>query len=111
MTEKEQTDGIVVHSNAGRRKFIRRGAAFVAAAGVAAASSSRTVLAADCDRGGTGAAKPEHGGNGSDSDKGAGADPAGCGKQYEDYPKISLRSPLTTTPDVIKKARVAKVIG
>lgn len=86
-------DCITVTDRASRRRFIRTGSAFLlgsAAAGAAiAAPSSSQILVADCDSGGSGEKKPEHAGNGSDSDSGANADPAGCGRRYEDKPKLS----------------------
>ena len=66
-------DGIVVHDAAGRRRFIRAGAAFVAT-GVAAVATGRAALAADCDRNAEGCGC-------SDSDSGEGSDPTGAGKR------------------------------
>lgn len=84
-------DCITVIDRASRRRFMRTGSAFLlgsAAAGAAITAHSQ-VLVADCDSGGSGEKKPEQAGNGSDSDTGANADPAGCGRRYEDKPKLS----------------------
>ena len=81
-------DGIVVHDAAGRRRFMRAGAALVAT-GVAAAAASRTALAADCDRSASGCGC-------SDSDSGENSDPTGAGKRCS---TISISS---RRPDVAK---------
>ncbi|MFK7993923.1 MAG: hypothetical protein AB8B87_07280 [Granulosicoccus sp.] len=111
MSETDNADSVVIHDSANRRRFIRKGAVFVAAASVLAASAGRSALASDCDRGGAaGEKKPEHAGNGSDSDTGANADPTGCGRNYEDKPKISRKSPVSE-PGSPRKISVAKIIG
>ena len=108
MSKKEKAnDGVVVHDRASRRTFMRRGAAFVAVAGAVSTSSMRSALAADCDRGGPGGEKPEHAGNGSDSDTGASADPTGCGRNYE-KPKIS-QAPAVSEPVASKRVTVGKI--
>ena len=104
------SDNVIIHDKADRRQFIRRGAAFVATAGLLTAGSTRTALAADCDQGGPGGEKPEHGGNGSDSDAGEGADPTGCGKNQQEQPKISQRS-HGSQPSEQKQVAVAKIIA
>ena len=104
----ENSDEIIIHDRADRRRFMRTGAAFVAVAGVMA-TSGRSALAADCDRGGPGGEKPANGGNGSDSDTGDNADPTGCGRNQEE-PKISQRGP-STQPGKAEKILVAKVTG
>lgn len=108
MSKKENADSIVVHDSANRRRFMRQGAAFVAAAGVMSVGSTRSALASDCDRGGPGGEKPEVAGNGSDSDTGANADPTGCGRRYEEKPKLSRSTPASGAP---KTVSVAKVLG
>lgn len=105
-----ESDSVVVHDKAERRRFIRQGAAFIASVGTAGLATSRQALAADCDRDGSGENKPEHAGNGSDSDTGAGADPLGCGRKYEDKPKISRADP-SQVQDKAKSVSVAKIIG
>lgn len=110
MTAPDQSDSIVIHDSADRRRFMRKGAAFVAAVGVVGTQAGRSALASDCDRGGSGEQKPEHAGNGSDSDTGAGADPTGCGRNYEDKPKISKNETLIE-PGAPRRIAVAKVIG
>lgn len=111
MSTDDNADCVIVHDRSERRQFMRRGAAFVAAAGAVAVASNRSALAAtDCDRGGPGGEKPEHGGNGSDSDTGAGADPTGCGRQRGEAPKISKASPGTNPSDT-RSVTVAKILG
>ena len=80
---KSGKKGITEHDGSGRRHFIRRGAAFVAAGSTLAASS--VVYADDCDRN-AGSEKNAQA-PGSDSDTGAEADPTGCGRS--EPPKIS----------------------
>lgn len=109
MNENNETsDAVVIHDRANRRRFMRRGAAFVAAAGVISSGSMRSAMASDCDRGGTGGEKPEHAGNGSDSDSGANADPTGCGRNYDEKPKISRAVP-DTEKSVPKRVVVARI--
>lgn len=110
MKKHDNSDAMVIHDRANRRRFMRRGAAFVAAAGVVASGASRNALASDCDRGGPGGKKPEHGGNGSDSDTGANADPTGCGRMQDERPKISAVTPGASPSDA-KPVKVAKVIA
>lgn len=88
----DTVDGITITDRSARRRFIRRGSAFLLGGATVGASltASSKALAADCDRGGSAEGKtPEHAGNGSDGDTGAGADPIGCGRRYTDKPKIS----------------------
>lgn len=84
-------DCMTVADRAARRRFIRRGSTFLVGGAIAGASLVRPGVAlADCDRGGGGTEKkPEQAGNGSDADSGANADPVGCGRRYQDKPKIS----------------------
>ncbi|MFK7859785.1 MAG: hypothetical protein AB8B64_13240 [Granulosicoccus sp.] len=110
MSKKELSDSVVVHDSAERRRFIRKGAAFVAAAGVVATSAGRSAMASECDRGGSGGKKPEHAGNGSDSDTGSNADPTGCGRKYDDKPKISQMDSVTE-PGKPKKVSVVRILG
>ena len=110
MSKHNESDSMIIRDSSDRRRFIRKGAAFMVTAGVIAAGSSRSALASDCDRGGPGGKKPEHGGNGSDSDTGAGADPTGCGKQRSEPPKIS-KKPGTSERQVARKISVAKIVG
>lgn len=83
--DASETDILTVQDRAGRRQFIRRGAAFVAAGGLV--STTGNAYADDCDRnaGEKNAQAPN-----TDSDSGVGADPTGCGRE-PDKPKISLR--------------------
>jgi hypothetical protein len=113
MSQKKASDNqhagsIVVRDRSNRRRFMQQGAAFMAVAGIAAASGSRQALAADCDRGAAGEKKPEHAGNGSDSDTGASADPLGCGRRHEEKPKISQHS-IDAHPSVETRVSVAKI--
>ena len=111
MSEKDNpSDGVVIHDRSKRRRFMRRGAEFVVAAGAISAGSMRSARASDCDRGGPGGEKPEHAGNGSDSDTGANADPTGCGRNHEEKPKISQAVP-GTEKGAPRNIAVAKIIG
>lgn len=95
MEEKTDTDAVIVHDRAGRRRFIRAGSAFLLTTG-AAGTVGNGALASECDRGrgqGSGQKKPEDAGNGSDSDLGATGDSIGCGRRYHEKPKISMTSP------------------
>ncbi|MFK7893960.1 MAG: hypothetical protein AB8B63_24310 [Granulosicoccus sp.] len=96
------TDGITITDRSARRRFIRLGSTFLLGSAAAGASltASAQALAADCDRSAEGKT-PEHAGNGSDGDAGAGADPIGCGRRYTDKPKIS-KAPQTFTHEVGK---------
>ena len=91
----ETDDELVVRDATSRRRFIRRaGAAALLAGG--AMSASRGALAADCDRAARGepdGENPKQATAGSDSDAGASADPAGCGRRRHDAPKISRATP------------------
>jgi len=110
MSKENTADSIVIHDSAERRRFMRKGAVFVAAISAASTSAARSALASDCDRGGPGGEKPKHGGNGSDTDTGANADPTGCGRQQHEKPKISQRSPSSKSGENIKIS-VARIIG
>ncbi len=107
--KKSESDCVVIHDRAQRRRFIRRGASFVALVGAANLATGRQALASECDRGGSGEKKPEHAGNGSDSDTGASADPTGCGRNYNEKPKISRADPLQT-PSEPKSVTVGKIV-
>ncbi|MFK8082387.1 MAG: hypothetical protein AB8B97_19035 [Granulosicoccus sp.] len=109
MNTKDTADTVELRDSADRRRFMRKGAAFVAAAGVVVTSAGRSALASDCDRGGAGGEKPEHGGNGSDTDTGANADPTGCGRNRYEKPKISQSSPASE-PGEFKNISVAKIV-
>ncbi len=78
--DSDSNESIVVHDRAGRRQFIRRGAAFVAMGGAVGglAMNSKAVYADDCDRN-AGSEKNAQA-PGSDSDTGEGSDPTGCGR-------------------------------
>jgi len=99
-------DNVVVVDNAGRRRFMRVGAAFVLASSATAtthAQQESQFLVADCDGYGNGEEKnPEVAGN--DSDAGAEADRVGCGRQ--DPPAISEYKPKRNS-----KTKIAKIIG
>lgn len=110
MSVRKKADDIIIQDSSERRRFIRRGAAFVAVVGSAMTASTRSALASDCDNGGPGGEKPEHGGNGSDSDAGANADPTGCGRKRDEKPKLSRRS-TEVLPGTEKNVSVAKVAG
>jgi len=106
---KSDKQAITVHDGSGRRRFIRRGAAFIAAGSTFAASSA--VYADDCDR----AARSEKNAQapGSDSDQGAEADPTGCGRS--EPPKISQSPGVNpgTNPNTNygeKPVRVKKIV-
>jgi len=100
MSEYEN-DSIVIIDRSGRRQFIRRGAALIAA-GTAIAGSSK-LYADDCDRN-RGQAKNAQA-DGSDSDTGDGADPTGCGKQPE--PKLS-KIDRSISRDTVAKVKKIK---
>lgn len=70
-------DDILVTDAATRRRFLKTGAA--ALTGAAAFGGSSNVLAADCDRNPRDA-ESKQAAAGSDSDDGASADAAGCGR-------------------------------
>jgi len=91
---------IVVHDGSGRRRFIRRGAAFIAAGSSLAASQS--VYADDCDRN-QGSEKNAQA-PGSDSDQGAEADPTGCGRS--EPPKISQSPDATNSEQTVKIKKI-----
>lgn len=104
MTKETNNEPVHVRDKAGRRRFIRSGAALVVAAGAVA---SRPAFA-DCDQSGEGQNKPEHAGNGSDNDQGAGSDALGCGRQHKEKPKLSRSAPSLES-DTAKTVTVAKV--
>lgn len=78
-----EKDAVNVQDRSSRRRFIRRGAAFVAIGGLA--STTQNVYADDCDRNQGTEKNAEVAG--SDSDSGESADPTGCGKRPK--PKLS----------------------
>ena len=94
-------DSIVVRDISGRRQFIRKGAAFVSAGALIAAS--QTAYADDCDRGQSGEKNVQA--QGSDSDSGESADPTGCGRNPEP-PKISMNS---ESNDIENTAEVKRI--
>jgi len=86
-----------VQDATGRRRFMRRGAALVAAGAPLLASGQAL---ADCDHGDTTAAGKQAQAATSDSDQGASADPAGCGRK--DTPKISRAQPPSPNPTPVR---------
>ena len=87
---RDDTDAIVARDAGGRRRFIRRGAAF-ALVGGALATGARAALAADCDRNREGCEA-----RCSDNDTGENSDPTGRGRRCSN---ISIsRGPV----DVVK---------
>ncbi len=82
MSEKHK-DILVVRDGSGRRSFLRRGAVFLV--GTTTLTSSVAVLADDCDRNVTDS-RQKQATAGSDSDSGASADPAGCGRKKDEVP-------------------------
>jgi len=93
---------ITVHDGSGRRRFFRRGAAFIAAGSSLVASQA--AYADDCDRN-VGSEKNAQAPN-TDSDQGAEADPTGCGRS--EPPKIS-QSPNSITNEPVAKVKKIKV--
>lgn len=82
--------GLIVRDGSDRRQFLKIGAGYLLAGGAVVATPA--ALAADCDHGGVGSGSekaPKQAQSGSDSDAGAEADPAGCGRRRHDTPKIS----------------------
>ncbi len=104
MSDLEQ-ESVVVRDRSSRRRFIRRGAAFVA--GGALISSTQTVYADDCDRN-EGMEKNAQA-PGSDSDTGESADPTGCGRRPK--PKISNYQRFDAPENQVVKnnVKVAKI--
>jgi len=100
---KTDKQSITVNDGSGRRRFIRRGAAFVAAGSTLAASTA--VYADDCDRNAGSEKNAEA--PGSDSDQGAEADPTGCGRS--EPPKISQRTNATDINSTVSTVSVKKV--
>lgn len=107
-------DSIIITDRTSRRRFMRAGSAFLLGGATAGGLLTPTsqALASDCDRGGSGEKKPEDVGNGSDSDSGSGADPRGCGRRYNEKPKISRLSPDPDHPvgegSLVSKVAVVK---
>lgn len=91
------TDDVIVQDGTGRRRFLRTTSAF-ALTGVAVSVASTGALAADCDRNPTSAASKQATA-GSDSDEGANADAAGCGRK----PAISRAPTSDNSPVTVKK--------
>jgi len=87
---------LTVRDAASRRRFIRQGAAFIAAGTPLIASGQQF---ADCDRGDTSAEAKQAAAATSDSDQGATADPAGCGRA--EPPVISRADPDTGSPAAV----------
>lgn len=100
MSDNEK-ESLIIRDRSSRRQFIRRGAAFVAVGGLVAGASPQ-VYADDCDRNASSEKNAEV--QGSDSDAGASADPAGCGKQPK--PKISRND---NSLDMEHQVKVSKV--
>ncbi len=96
MSEKSPTDDVIVQDGSGRRRFLRTSSAFALAGAATVASSG--VRADDCDRNST-SAEAKQATAGSDSDTGASADAAGCGRK----PSISQAPAADHTPLKIKK--------
>ena len=99
----QNDDALTVYDGAGRRSFIRKGAAFVATAGIIGTSGK--AYADDCDRA-AGSQKNAQAAN-TDSDSGASADPEGCGREPE-APKISRgpSAPVWGVRDGVGKVEV-----
>ena len=89
-------DDVIVHDKTGRRRFLRTGTA-AAIAGAAGITSSKGVLAADCDQNPR-TEESKQATAGSDADSGAEADAAGCGRK----PTLS-QAPADTHHAVIVK--------
>jgi len=97
---KPKNKTVRVTDRAGRRGFMRRGAAFIAVGGAIAVH--KPTYADDCDRN---EGEPKNASAaGSDSDAGEGSDPTGCGKRPT--PKISMQDRQIET----KKAGAVKKI-
>ncbi len=94
-------DALTSRDKAGRRQFIRRGAAFVAVGGLM--STSQSVYADDCDRAQVGEKNAQA--PGTDSDTGSSADPTGCGRKPE-KPKISQ---APSTSNINQNMKVKKI--
>jgi len=99
MTDFEK-DSVDVVDRSSRRRFIRRGAAFVAVGGIA--STTQTAYADDCDR--NEGMEKNAAVEGSDSDSGESADPTGCGKRPK--PKISENQRSLEIENTNKVAKV-----
>lgn len=99
MTDSNK-DSVDVRDRSSRRRFIRRGAAFVAVGGIA--SVTQNAYADDCDRN-QGTEKNAQA-PGSDSDTGASADPTACGKRPA--PKISENQRSLEIDNIIKVAKI-----
>jgi len=97
---KTDKQAITVNDGSGRRRFIRRGAAFIAVSGTL--GTNTVVYADDCDRNAGSEKNAEA--PGSDSDQGAEADPTGCGRS--EPPKISQRTNAIDTKSTVKVKKV-----
>ena len=99
MSDSEK-DSIEVRDRSSRRRFIRHGAAFVAAGSLV--GTTNNVYADDCDRNAGTEKNAEVAG--SDNDTGESADPTACGKRPA--PKISLNQDSLQKEN---KTKVAKI--
>lgn len=97
---------VLVQDRISRRRFIRTGVTLAATVGAVAAAPKQAF--ADCDQSGEGQNKPEHAGNGSDSDKGAGSDAIGCGRRNQEKPKLSSVAPSVES-DTLQSVSVARI--
>ena len=89
MSKKHQ-DTLIVRDASGRRSFLRQGAVFLV--GTTSMTSSMSVFAFDCDRNSTDS-RQKQATEGSDSDSGASADPAGCGQKKDEVPARFVHEP------------------
>ena len=89
MSKKPQ-DTLIVRDASGRRSLLRQGAVFLV--GTTSMASSMTVFADDCDRNVTDS-RQKQATAGSDSDSGASADPAGCGRKKDEVPARFVHEP------------------
>lgn len=92
MSNKQQSDSVVVWDRASRRQFMRAGAGFLLIGG--ALTASRQVRADDCDQ------NAEQRQNEADKDAGENADPKGCRSRNI----VSEHQPLRTSP--VKVGRI-----
>ena len=93
MSEKQQSDQVVVRDSASRRRFMRAGAGFLLVGG--AMSASRGVRADDCDRNG------QQRESAADKDAGAESDPKGCQSRNI----VSEHQPQRTSPVQVKRIK------
>lgn len=76
----KKQDTVIVEDKAGRRRFIRAGAAFLLAGAATANAQEEEQFRSDCDSVGYGGEKNSEMAN-TDSDSGASADRPGCGRK------------------------------